>query len=60
MNNENEWGPLSELLSHLIAKYADDLDIDAMPKPDIPLEEADAIGALNKMTAATIAKSRIT
>lgn len=59
LNNENEWTPLSELLSNLIAKYADDLDIDAMPDPDTALEEAHTIGSLKKNTKDTVVKENI-
>lgn len=59
MNNENEWTPLSELLSNLIAKYADDLDIDAMPDPDTALEEAHTIGSSKKNTKETVVKENI-
>ena len=33
MKNENEWSSLSDLLSNLIVKYADTLDIDSLPNP---------------------------
>lgn len=56
MKNENEWSQLSELLSHLIVKYADDLDIDAMPKPNMPLQDANTADALKKNAAEPIAK----
>lgn len=41
MKNENEWNTLSELLSNLIVKYADALDIDSMPNPDISHKNTD-------------------
>lgn len=34
MKNVDEWSGFSELLSNLIAKYADVLDIDSMPNPE--------------------------
>ena len=33
MKNVDEWSGFSELMSNLIAKYADVLDIDSMPDP---------------------------
>jgi hypothetical protein len=33
LKNENEWSSLSDLLSNLIVKYADTLDIDSLPNP---------------------------
>lgn len=41
MKNDDEWCGLSELLSNLIAKYADVLDIDSMPTPDISSKDTD-------------------
>lgn len=46
MKNENEWSTLSELLSNLIVKYADALDIDSMPTPDTSYNNPD-ISQLN-------------
>lgn len=39
MKNENEWSSLSDLLSNLIVKYADALDIDSLPNPHIYSED---------------------
>ncbi|WP_313524707.1 hypothetical protein [Anaerotignum sp.] len=41
MKSENEWNTLSELLSNLIVKYADALDIDSMPNPEISYKNTD-------------------
>lgn len=43
MKNENEWNTLSELLSNLIVKYADALDIDSMPNPDISHKDTEIL-----------------
>lgn len=59
LNNENEWTPLSELLSNLIAKYADDLDINAMPNPNAVSEKSDTIGSLQKGTKETVANNSV-
>lgn len=56
MKNENEWNTLSELLSNLIVKYADTLDIDSMPNPDISHKNHD-ISQLNAKD--NIAKRKI-
>ena len=39
MRNDNEWSAFANLLGNLIAKYADVLDIDALPDPVIPSED---------------------
>ncbi len=39
MNEVNEWASISELLTKLIAKYYDVLDIDTPPCPDITSED---------------------
>lgn len=33
IKTKNEWSELSDLLSNLIAKYAEALDIDSLPEP---------------------------
>lgn len=35
MRNADQWSNLAEMLSNLIAKYADVLDIDKMSEPDM-------------------------
>lgn len=39
MRNDNEWSSFANLLGNLIAKYADVLDIDSLPDPDISSED---------------------
>lgn len=40
MTNGDEWNGLSKLLSNLIAKYADALDIDSLPNPKSDSKDA--------------------
>lgn len=46
---------LSELLSNLIAKYADILDLDSMPNPDTSSKDTDMPNQLNKNNQDSIA-----
>ena len=39
MKNVDEWSTFANLLGNLIAKYADVLDIDSLPDPDISSED---------------------
>ena len=39
MKNVDEWSKLANLLGNLIAKYADELDVDSLPDPDISSED---------------------
>lgn len=39
MKNVDEWSIFANLLGNLIAKYADDLDVDSLPDPDISSED---------------------
>lgn len=48
MKNADEWSGLSELISNLIAKYADILDIDSMPDPDASSKDTNTPKKLNK------------
>lgn len=55
----NEWSPLSELLSNLIVKYADALDIDSMPDPNTTLEKIDTPDSLKKSTKEIVASDDV-
>ena len=55
MKNVDEWSGLSELLSNLIAKYADVLDIDSMPNPEPSSKDTDTTDKLNQNTKESIA-----
>ena len=59
LKNDDEWCGLSELLSNLIAKYADVLDIDSMPTPDISSKDTDTPNKLNKNQKDSIADSSV-
>ena len=39
MKNVDEWSTFANLLGNLIAKYADVLNIDSLPDPDISSED---------------------
>lgn len=60
MKNENEWGSLSELLSNLIVKYADTLDIDSLPDPHTYLEDKSSAYIVKEKNNNMIAKDDIT
>lgn len=55
----NEWSPLSELLSNLIVKYADALDIDSMPDPDTMSKKADTTDNVKKSAKEIVASDDI-
>lgn len=55
MKNADEWSGLSELLSNLIAKYADVLDIDSIPNPEPSSKGTDKTDKLNQNTKDCIA-----
>lgn len=59
MIDTNEWGSLSELLSNLIVKYADALDIDSLPDPVISTEERNSINKLNKNDKKIVANNSV-
>lgn len=55
----NEWSPLSELLSNLIVKYADALDIDSMPDPDTAFEKTDTLNNVKKSAEVIVASDDV-
>ena len=55
MKNADEWSGLSELLSNLIAKYADALDIDSMLNPETSSKDTNKTDKLNQNTKDSIA-----
>ena len=57
--NINEWAPLSDLLSNLIVKYADVLDIDSLPNPNMPFEESGTTDTIKKRNKEIIANDDI-
>lgn len=57
--NPNEWSPLSELLSNLIVKYADALDIDSMPNPDTAFGKTDTPDGFKKSTKEIVASDDV-
>lgn len=57
--NINEWAPLSDLLSNLIVKYADVLDIDSLPDPNMPFEDDGTADSIKKRNREILANDDI-
>lgn len=55
MKNVDEWSGLSALLSNLIAKYADVLDLDSMPNPEPSSENT----ALSNTAKNSVARTKV-
>ena len=38
VKDKDEWSALAEFLGNMIAKYADEIDFDSLPDPDVYLQ----------------------
>lgn len=57
MKNVDEWDALANLLGNLIAKYADVLDLDSLPDPNITSKDTKTNEIKNKNFSESVAKS---
>ena len=39
VKDKDEWSALAEFLGNMIAKYADEIDFDSLPDPDVYLQK---------------------